>query len=202
MARSKPKVQKQQAPTLTKIRRAMKDNDYVWFTREYSVNIVGVRSKDLQANTFNDWMTVSWLDDAGMWFYRRWHITTDPGVYWRENPMNSAGTGILKASQYRGLWKLGMFRGAYEALVQAGNCTLWRDDSRDSTLELYGEEQTGRFGICAHRASINGSTKVGRWSAGCQVFADPNDFAEFLAIVKHSIARHGSTVSYTLLEEE
>ena len=190
------------APSLTAIRGLLKAADYVWFRKPYSVNVVGYRTADLQTNTFNDWMTLSWLDDCGMWFFRRWPITTDPGVYWRVNPMNVNGCGILKTGQYRGLWKLGMFKGRYEALVQAGECTLWRDNDKNATIDLTGAEQTGRFGIACHRASEHRTShKVSRWSAGCQVFADPDQYDEFLAIVRYSMRVFGPTVSYTLVEE-
>jgi len=189
-------------PTLTMIRNLMKKNDYVWFSKPFSVNVVGYRTADINSNTFNDWMTVSWNDGQGMWFFRRWPITTDPGVYYREHPMNVKGTAILKPGQWRGLWKLGTFKGRYEALLQVGPCVVYRDNDKSATIELDGAEDMGRFGICCHRASSSRTSQtVDRWSAGCQVFSDPDFFDEFLAIVRYSMRAFGPTISYTLLCE-
>ncbi len=201
MAESK---RKSKAPTLTIIRNLMKKHEHVWFKKPFSVNVVGYRTADTNSNTFNDWMTVSWLDDNGMWFFRRWPITTDPGTYYREHPMNSKGTAVLKCGQYRGMWALGMFKGQYQALLQVGPCTVWRDNDKNETIDIDGaSEDYGRFGICGHRASASRtSTVVDRWSAGCQVFADPDNFDEFLAIVRYSMRTFGPKVSYTLLAEE
>lgn len=195
---------KSQPPTLTVIRSKMADAGHVWFSKPLSVNVVGYRTKDLQANTFNDWMTVSWLDEHDMWFFRRWPCTTDPGVYWRKDPMNRNGTAIVKPDQYRAMWKLGLFRGRYEALVQNAKCTVWRDNDKNETIDVGPDqkEQTGRFGICCHRAGDSRiAKKVNRFSAGCQVLPDPNHFDEFMAIIRMSMAVFGPTVSYSLVTE-
>lgn len=199
-------MHKSEPPSLTVIKNKVVSGGHVWFHKPYSVNVVGFRTKDMQSNTFNDWLTVSWLDEHGMWFFRRWPATTDPGLYWRKKPMNSKGTAVLKADmQYRGMWKLGVFRGLYEALVQSGTCTVWRDNDRNETIDIQPgvtREDVGRFGICMHRASSSKTSKsVGRWSAGCQVIADPDHFDECMAIIRMSMRLHGPTVSYTLVKE-
>ena len=33
--------------------------------------------------------------------------TTDPGTYYREDPMNVRGTAVMQPEQYRGVYKIG-----------------------------------------------------------------------------------------------
>ena len=178
---------------------------YVVFENgDYNLNIVGNRTADNASNRFNAFITCTYKVD-GEWVHKRWSATTDPGVYWRENPGRSEGTAILVPDQHRGCWKLGLHRGSYEALVQrAGSVKVFRDDNKDAILDMDPENtHTGRFGINIHRASSKRtSTQVDRWSAGCQVFADPDDFAEFINLCHRQVkAGRGETFSYTLLED-
>lgn len=190
------------------------DLGYVVFTRgDYNLNIVGIRTADLRSNEFNDWITCTHKVN-GEWVHKRWAATTDPGVYWRENPGRTAGTAILCPDQHRGCWKLGLHRGSYEALVQrarggpnAGKVKVFRDANKDAILDMDPESiQLGRFGINIHRSSTRagGSELVDRWSAGCQVFkeAGANGFEELINLCHKQVkAGHGETFSYTLLED-
>ena len=65
---------------------------------DYDLNIVGIRSKDTTANTFNDLMTVSYKV-KGQWYTRSWECTTDPGLYWMHNPMRVEGCAQLVCGQ-------------------------------------------------------------------------------------------------------
>jgi len=170
--------------------------------RGYDLNVVGVRSKDMTANTFNDFVTVSYIQH-GQWNFFQFPATTDPGTYYRENPMNVDGTLIMKPGQYRGAYKVGTHRG-YEALEQKGDITVYRDANRDNVLDVTGvEEQTGIFYANVHRASPNfASNIVHNWSAGCQVIACPIQFAFFMALCRISIEMYGNSISYTLVLEE
>ena len=58
----------------------------------------------------------------------------------------------------------------------------------------------GYYGINIHKAGTD-STEVNKWSAGCQVFANANDFKEFMAICYEAEAKWGETFSYTLIDE-
>ena len=57
---------------------------------DYNLNIVGIRSADTTPNKFNDALYVIYKE-RGMWVARWWPITTDPGLYWLENPGNQLG---------------------------------------------------------------------------------------------------------------
>jgi len=171
---------------------------------DYDLNIVGIRSADKTPNVFNDTMTVSYRL-KGQWYTRSWAITTDPGIYWLNNPMRVAGTAILCPGQYRGAYKLGKHRGRYSALVQRGDMRIYRDADRDNELDLVDTSIVeGKFGINIHRASASRtSTRVDKWSAGCQVFANgPKDFAQFLSLCKKQVKHHPTWTkfTYTLLE--
>ena len=86
---------------VSKIRKILKDKDYLVFeddSKNFNLNIVGVRTNDNTSNAFNDWMVIFWKF-RGYWNNMIFPITTDPGVYWRENPMNVKGTAILQEGQ-------------------------------------------------------------------------------------------------------
>ena len=165
----------------------------------YNLNIIGIRTPDSDANAFNDRMCVIYKDENG-WVTRTWPCTTDPGLYWREHPMNVKGTAILCADQYRGAYKIGRHRGKYEALVQTGGrVRCYRDSNRDEVLDMSPDsEAAGYYGINIHKAGAQ-STEVDKWSAGCQVFANEADFAAFMALVKKSAQTYGAQFSYTLI---
>ena len=110
--------------------------------------------------------------------------------------MNVAGTAIMKEGQYRGAYKIGKHRGKYDALVQTGGrVTVWRDNNRDSTLDM-ADPSEGYFGINIHKAGAF-SANVDKWSAGCQVFANTDDFNEFMSICRK---QPWPKFSYTLIE--
>ena len=168
-------------------------------SKALNLNYIGVR--DLASvNTFNDMFVMFWKY-RGQWssFWRPG--TTDPGTYWLNNPMNTHGTAILKEGQYRGAWKIGKHQGKYTALVQRKKVTVIRDGNKDGVLEIEGGyEDTGYFGINHHRAnSKNESVQVNKWSAGCQVTADPHLYDIFIQLCQESEEIWGEGLTYTLL---
>jgi hypothetical protein len=192
--------------TLPLVLQLVASHGHAVFTRGlYNLNIVGMRSSDLSAGTFNDRMCVVYRDELG-WCTRTWAITTDPGVYWRENPGRLEGTAVLCAGQYRGSHQLGRHRGRYPALVQTGAAVrVWRDADCNATIDVDREQfgTEGYYGINIHRASsrAGGSTEVGKWSAGCQVFADPADYEAFFKLCTSSAELYGPSFTYTLIED-
>ena len=190
--------------TCGKIADAVKAKGYKWFEGQYDLNLVGVRSSDLQANTFNDWLTVSHRRDSGVWAFYAFQATTDPGLYWRENPDNVSGVAMVVPNQYPQLWRLGLHQGKYPALVQNADVTVYRDNDRDKLLQPNAAKtETGKFGINCHRANPDGASQnVDKWSAGCQVLADSDDFGFLYALCQRQIAlKKGLTFTYTLLTE-
>lgn len=169
---------------------------------DYDLNIIGVRNPNGTPNKFDDKLHVCFLS-RGIWHEHIYPITTDAGLYWLNNPTRVAGTAILCHNrQYRGSHVIGLHQGKYPALVQRGNdVSVWRDGNRDDYHNTGGKEDTGFFGINIHRASEHHeSTEVNKWSAGCQVFANPEDFKEFMELCNNQVLHLGvDRFTYTLL---
>lgn len=180
----------------------MKKLDYPVFKGDYNLNLVGVRSSNTDANTFNDVMVVLYQVN-GKQHMHTFPMTTDPGVYYRKNPVNINGTAVLVPGHYPSCWKIGAHKSKYYALVQSCDMTVWRDNDGDEKLDEKERMETGVFGINCHHAGANtASLYVDKWSAGCQVLADPVDFELLMALVKKSAQKYGASFSYTLLNED
>lgn len=190
-------------PTLKSITDALKRLNYPFFKGDYNLNLIGIRSADTHANTFNDLLLVIYQVDQKTHVHA-FPLTTDPGIYYRENPLNVDGTAILVPGHYRSCWQIGAHQGKYRALVQRGLMSVYRDNNGDKHLDKHEDSiQTGHFGINLHRANESKySLQVDRWSAGCQVLADPVDFDLVMALVAKSAAKYGPRFSYTLLTED
>ena len=175
--------------TREQVELAVKDKGYVYFTGgDYDVNIIGIRNSntlDEITNSFDDCMTLSYKID-NEWQFHCFKCTTDPGIYYSENLLNPDGVAILKPNQYRSTYQIGLHQGKYEALTQRLPVEVYRDNNRDDNYDLDEYSlQEGMFGINIHKAgsSINGSSQVDKWSAGCQVFSKESDFNEFMGII-------------------
>jgi len=168
-------------------------------SKPFNLNLVGIRTKEEHSNAFNDWMVIFWKY-AGEWNSMTFPITTDPGLFWREFPINIKGTAVLKEGQYRGMWKLAKHQGKYDALCQRKPCTVLRDGNKDGKIDFTGEEDTGLFGINHHRAGSS-STQVDKWSAGCQVQPSRALYDIEMSIFKASADIWGNSFTYTLIHE-
>ena len=194
------------------IERAVKAKGYAWFdTGAYNVNIVGVRNsltKYYVTNKFDDWITISYLNNTG-WVFCSFKCTTDPGTHWVENVMiPEKGVAVLKPGQYRGAYQIDKHRGNYDALCQRGKnpVTVYRDNNKDEFYDLSDDNtQTGYFGINIHRATARAgktSTQVDKWSAGCQVIASNDDWKTFIDICYKAKDVWGNSFTYTLIESK
>ena len=188
--------------TRDQIETAVKAKGYAWFegAKDYDVNIVGVRNSatgQVVTNAFDDVITVSFKID-GVWQYKEWANTTDPGKKGVMQFGNKAGVARLVEGQYRGSHAIGLHQGKYEALKQAKAVKVFRDADRNLT---YSEDKIdeGIFGINIHKAGTD-STYVENWSEGCQVFKRVKDFEEFMAIIRKARDIHGNSFTYTLIE--
>lgn len=161
-------------------------------------NIVGVRSSQNQANSFDDEIHLAWKNRG--WNHKVYPCTCDPGTYWLEHPMRVEGTAILMPGQYVDTYKFDLHAGKYETLCQRGGTVkVWRDANKDETLDhVDGSEIEGWFGINIHHAGTD-STDVGKWSAGCQVFKRLDDWEEAMGIWKSTAA---DTFTYTLIDDK
>lgn len=192
-----------QCPAVENIVAAMRRKNYRVFENPngHDLNLVGIRNASSSANQFDDWLcTFYWFD--GTWNLFAFPGTTDPGTYYRENPLNLRGTAIIKPGQYRGAYQVGKHKG-YKALQQVGMITVYRDDNRDSELDTTGSTEQGINAINIHRASrVRASTRVDKWSAGCQVMQDPDHFDFFMTLCDRAAQKFGNSFTYTLLDSE
>jgi hypothetical protein len=81
--------------------------------------------------------------------------------------------------------------------------TILRDYDRNAILDFKnGTPETGMFGINIHHASVNGTTKtVDNYSAGCQVFANINEFNLFMQLCEKHKQLYGNSFTYTLIDK-
>ena len=195
--------------TREQIEETLRSKGYKYFTSDkgFDVNIVGIRNSSTKGrvtNAFDDVVTVSYKTPEGDWVYNEYGATTDPGSHWEKNLLNKDGVAILKPGQYRGSHKVGLHQGKYEALRQQKPVQVYRDDNKDGKYDLLEENvQEGIFGINIHRATAKTggtSTRVDKWSAGCQVIASNNDFKEFMEICNKAKDVWGNSFTYTLIE--
>ena len=197
--------------TREQIQSTLEGKGYKYFTdtnnKTYDVNIIGIRNNETQGrvtNAFDDLMTISYKDEDGVWNYNEYKCTTDPGTHWVENVLNDRGVAILKPGQYRGSHKLRLHQGKYLALGQKKHMKIYRDANLDGVYDLIEESvREELIGINIHRATSragNKSSRVDKWSAGCQVIASNDDWHEFLDVCQAAREIHGNSFTYTLLE--
>jgi hypothetical protein len=201
---------------------------YTIFERNlpFNLNIVGVRSADNKSNKFNDFLYVFYKHN-GEWVIFEYPVTVDPGTVYRITPINPSGTAIVMPGQYRGMWKLGLHRGKYKALVQAKACTVARDNNRDyyldsnipsdaskvksvkdgvlvTTYSIHNKvafvTETGMFGINCHKAGTGKTIDVSSYSAGCIVFQNDDEFTnQFIPLCEAAASSVGNSFSFSLV---
>ena len=194
--------------TRKQIQIAVQELGYKWFegSNDYDVNIVGVRNSSTYkkvTNQFDDYLTLSYQIE-GEWKFYCWEVTTDPGSYWMEHPINKDGCAILVPGQYRGSHEIGLHQGKYEALKQKKSVKVYRDDNKDDVYDT--DEDTikeGIYGINIHRSNpYDESYYVNKWSAGCQVFKKVKDFNMLMDICYKAKDQWGNSFTYTLIESK
>tara|TARA_S200000501_G_scaffold375702_1_gene428403 strand:+ start:600 stop:1205 length:606 start_codon:yes stop_codon:yes gene_type:complete len=193
--------------TREQVEAAVKAKGYRWFeSGDYNVNIVGIRNMEAGervTNKFDDHLTISYkIDDD--WFYEIFDCTTDPGDDWMDKPMNSKGCAIMKPGQYPKSHKLRLHQGRYLALGQQSPVSVYRDRNKDGKYDFdESTVDTGLYGINIHRATKHAgkkSTRVDKWSAGCQVIASNDDWHCFLDICQTAREKWSNNFTYTLLK--
>lgn len=157
-------------------------------------HLVGIRSKANKPNEFDDLIAV--INNNEITWYT---CTTNPGTHWLLNLLNPKGAALLKPGQYKDSWQVGLHQGKYQALTQCKNVTVFRDGNKDNIAEESKVTETGIFGINIHRANEKLVSKlIDKWSAGCQVLNNPQQFNELLTKCKQSGLKQ---FTYTLLNE-
>lgn len=181
-----------------------KRKGYTIDDRPNAINIFGVRNSDTEADTFDDAVGLLWRDKTGLWIIAQYDATTDPGLYYRLNPINKEGSAIICPGQHKACYKVGQHKG-YEAMQQIGPMDYVRDNNKNGVLDfLYKVAGAKHYREIAatniHHAGQGKSLRNYNWSAGCQVIADINDFTKFMNIVKGHV--YDNRFDYTLFEIE
>lgn len=181
------------------IKKVIEDKGYRFFEGDYNVNLVGIRI-GTKVNEWDDYFCVLYQVNGRdkIKIYKK--FTVDPGYYYLQKKLlNSRGCAIVVPGQYRGLWQIGKHKGKYKALVQKGKIKVYRDKDKDDHLDMKSSTiHKGYFGINLHHG--NDSSKINKYSAGCQVFQDPDDLTKVLDICDKAKAKYGNSFTYTLLD--
>ena len=158
-------------------------------TKDYNINVTFLRNPDGKVNHFDDVVVIDWWDMHSERNIHVWELTTDPGLYWLEKPMNVNGTAIVCHNQFiRGAFVPGYHKG-YEAMVQNGKILVWRDNDFDNHIDYGGKIYDDATGINWHHAY--NVEKVGPYSAGCQVHSKIEDQKKSFAICKEAFKNWG-----------
>lgn len=212
---------------ITKILNAMKSKNYVVLTKQFEMNIVGIRRQYAGSNysdSFADSLYVIYKDENNNWQKGGpYKISTIPGATitdpvtkevqnlkkYKKNP-NSTKTnplpliprkpnlGTMMEAQYLNIYKLGNHAGA-RAMISIGKQKAYRDTDVDSNVITYSVQDEGNFGMLIHKGYPGGS-KVANWSEGCQVFRDENSLNSFFDLMdRHINSGNPSTFNYTLM---
>ena len=183
---------------------------YETTNQKVDLNLIGIRSLDLGSNEFNDLLFVAYKRDR--WTIIKTPFTSDPGVYYRNTPINPRGTAIVKPGQYKNAFKLGIFKG-YDCLRQHSALDYWRvrlDFWEDQTnMEILMADpdslnlphETGVIGSHMHMASQKvRSTLINKWSAACQVIPETPIYKAIIALSKEQ-SKWYDKFTYTLINE-
>ena len=97
---------------------------------------------------------------------------------------------------------MGLHKGE-PALVQRKSVPVYRDNDRDGLLDFDpASVKVVLGGFNCHKSAKHGTSKrVGKWSAGCQVFASGGEHDILLALCRQSAELYGNSFTYTLLRE-
>lgn len=185
----------------------LKNKGYVFFEKgDYNLNIIGVRCNKINQNDLFEDLLILTFKNNSFWETYYFSITTTPGIYYLNKPLSKSGCAIVFPNQYRGLYKIGLHKGKYEALVQKKKIQIYRDNNKDNILDfdLNTLKEQENLGINIHGPYKKNTilNKIGKYSAGCQVFQSYNELEEFLNICKKSAEIYGNSFTYTLLEEK
>jgi hypothetical protein len=118
--------------------------------------------------------------------------------------MNPKGTASIKAGQYIDAYAIGLHKGEYSALVQVKPITYYRDKTKGKEFNYKNASlDIGISGTNIHRSSKSiVSSLIGKWSAGCQVFASPAEFSEFMRLCNTHGLKHSNKFTFTLIDEK
>lgn len=184
--------------TRNSLKAIFEEKKYVW---DDKLNLIGIRTNDNTPDKFNDYFVLVEKNAITGIF----ECTTDPGVYWLNNPSRINGTAILIPNQYLNSHVFGIHKD-YPALVQFKPLKVWRDNNKDSILDYKGPTYSDVQGLNIHHGHKTwlskiltiAKIKVDKYSAACQVLAFLDHFEILMKACKDSSYKN---FTYTLLVE-
>lgn len=162
-------------------------NGFQWFDEAFKPNLIGVRTKEIIPNVFNDIMYCAWKDKNGKEFVIQYDQTTFPGKYYLESREHrpKEGCGILLANKQYHSWirlKHGKARPHFALVQRVGGVDIARDNNTNSMPEVSGPDSkvflNVYIGLNIHGPWESNEVKfINADSAACQV-ADDKKFHE------------------------
>jgi hypothetical protein len=140
-------------------------------SKDYNINLTFIRNPDGKVNHFDDIVVIDWYDLTGKRVVHLWEITTDPGLYWLEKPMNINGTAIVIQNNFKTFY-------------------VWRDNDKNKKLRYGGPKYNDVTGLNWHHGW--NLEKVGKTSAGCQVQSSITEQKKSLEICKNAYDNWGA----------
>jgi len=137
----------------------------------------------MRNDIYNDYIIAHDEHEAYMF-----NATTDPSVFFTNNPMAKEGCAHLCYGFYKNAYIIGIHAKGkpyqHEALVQRGNkVKIWRDINKNFVHDATEPIEEGYFGINIHK-NLSTLNLIQYSSAGCQVIQYANDFEYFMNFVK------------------
>lgn len=136
-------------------------------------------------------------------------ITTEPGVAYQKKLLNPKGCWVMMPAQMINAYKAGLHQGKadHRCLKSVGRIFGLRDndlngiagDDKDAICEWADGTLIGANIHGANKAGI--TSKIGPWSAGCQVHNDWNKKEEMMQIIDCFKDVNNGLVTYTLIKE-
>ena len=202
--------------TISSLKNTVEKLNYKWF--EDRPNIIGVRTKLEVPDVFNDLLAVVYKED-NIEKMKVFCITTEPGVFYQKDLLNSQGCAIVEPGQWLDAYSIGFHKGydgtkinpktqtpypSHRALLLTGHIMIKRDADKDGTAGNSGVVVKGDGTGCnihgAMRADV--TRTIGPWSAGCQVFAAWKEKETFMDICEKYRNLVHNKFTYTLIKEE
>ena len=202
------------------LKRACEAEGHPWATEKHVLNLIGIRNfknaiqtatgYNLPAtNRFDDLICIAYLDENGEKQAEAFPASTDPGNEPLQRPSNNRGTAILVEGHYADTWRTGTHargkRTEHYALKQRKVVKLYRDPNQDLVYNLSSNlivDGPARCGINIHKGAYgtSSSSRIGRWSEGCQIFKSGANQIKLMSLVDNQKSKTNKKyVSYTLI---
>lgn len=173
----------------------MKRQGYQVFIGKGNYNIIYIegmgldgKPNDNKPNKFNDLRLVIEVINGKPRIINKWEATTEPGIYYTENPQDVMGAFRIKPGQYTA-WEIGYHWGnggdVQEGLVQIKPISGYRDLYKRYKRE--GKIYTGLYDINQHHGNNLPLDDISFYGAGCLVGRTSAGHQEFMEIIKRDV---------------